>query len=133
MTEFNYETFKSQVEDHVIILPQIESPLGVERAQEIAEHEITTALAVGPFDLSVQVGKGGEVGQPRHRKVLQQIRDVARAAGKEPWMIGNGEQLVGDGYNFLCIAEPTLLLEQAIKTLVQKIHHVASGETNPPG
>ena len=133
VTEFNYETFKTQVEDHVIILPQIESPLGVERAQEIAEHEITTALAVGPFDLSMRLGKGGEVGQPRHREVLQQIREVARAAGKEPWMIGNGEQLVGDGYKFLCIAEPTLLLENALKTLVRKIHHVASGGTNQPG
>jgi hypothetical protein len=30
-------------------------------------------------------------------------------------MIGNGEQLVGDGYKFLYIAEPTLLLEEALK------------------
>ena len=133
LTDFTRESFKTQVEDHFIILPQIESRQGVERAQEIAEHEITTALAVGPFDLSMQLGTGGEIGQPKHREVLRQICKVARAAGKEPWMIGNGEQLVGDGYNFLCIAEPTLLLEQAIKTLVQKIHHVASGETNPPG
>ena len=63
----------------------------------------------------------------------RQIREVARAAGKEPWMIGNGEQLVGDGYKFLCIAEPTFLLEEALKTRVETIHRVARGETNPLG
>lgn len=129
LTEFNYETFKTQVEDHLIILPQIESPRGIEHAQEIAAHEITTALAVGPFDLSTRLGICGERDHPKQEAALRTIREAAEQAGKPPWMIGNGEQRAREGYKFLCIAEPTYLLESTLKSMAEQVREAATGET----
>jgi 2-keto-3-deoxy-L-rhamnonate aldolase RhmA len=126
---FDYATFKSQVEDHLIVLPQIESPKGLENAREIAEHEITTALAVGPFDLSARLGICGDTGHARQREALATIRRAAEQAGKPPWMIGNGEELAREGYRFLCIAEPTYLLETTLRNLVEQVRDAAADET----
>ena len=126
VTEFNYETFKAQVEDHVIILPQIEGRRGLENAAEIAEHEITTALAAGPFDLSAQLGVCGGNGHVKLQEALSQIRKAAQQAGKPAWMIGNAEELVRQGYHFICIGEPTAVLEAALKNKVSKVHQLGT-------
>jgi len=122
--EFNYKGFKTQVEDHVIIMPQIEGLRGLENAVAIAEHEITTALAVGPFDLSAQLGVCGDFSNEKLQEALGQIRQAARQAGKPPWMIGDAETLVRQGYQFICIGEPTAILEATLKNKVSQVNQV---------
>lgn len=129
LTEFNYEAFKTQIEDHQIILPQIESLRGLDNAREIAEHEITTALGVGPFDLSVRLGVCGDLENPKVQEALAKIRQAAERAGKPAWMIGNGEELAKMGYKFLCIAEPTYLLEATLKNLVGQVRQIGATHT----
>ncbi|NOY41128.1 MAG: hypothetical protein GXP26_04740 [Planctomycetes bacterium] len=121
VTEFDYETFKAQVEDHVVILPQIEGLRGLENAAAIAEHEITTALAAGPFDLSAQLGVCGDSSHAKLQAALAQIREAARQAGKPAWMIGNAEELARQGYHFICMGEPTAMLEIALKNKVSQV------------
>jgi len=124
VTEFNSEAFKAQVEDHIIILPQIEGLRGLENAAAIAEHEITTALAAGPFDLSARLGVCGDYGHKKLQEALSQIRQAAKQAGKPAWMIGNAEKLVRQGYHFICIGEPTAILETALKNTVSQVSQV---------
>ena len=54
--DFNYSTWKSEVEDDLIILPQIESKIGLENSEAIARNPLTTAMAIGPYDLSADLG-----------------------------------------------------------------------------
>ena len=121
VTKFNYEAFKAEIEDHVVILPQIESRLGLENATAIAEHEITTALAVGPFDLSAQLGVCGDNSHVKQQEALGQIRKAAQQAEKPAWIIGNAEELVRQGYHFICIGEPTAVLEATLKNMVSQL------------
>ncbi len=112
--DFNYETFKKEVEDDFIVLPQIETRLGLSCVDEIAAHEITTAIAIGPYDLSMELGVGNHMDHPRMQEAVETIRSAGIKAGKTMWRIGDGAKLVADGFHFLCIAEPMGVLQRAL-------------------
>jgi 2-keto-3-deoxy-L-rhamnonate aldolase RhmA len=113
-------TWKQKVEDHFIVLPQIETRKSLQNLAAIASHPITTAVAVGPYDLSAELGVCGKMDDPALAKALEAIRAAARSAGKEAWMIGDGEQLVRDGWRFICLGESTWMLEEALRDKVTK-------------
>lgn len=117
VNDVNYETWKSEVEEQFIILPQIESRQGLSHVSEIAAHPLTTAIAVGPYDLSADLGVCYDPGSNELLDALSAIREAGRAAGKAMWMIGDGPKLAKSGYRFLCITEPTMLQESKIKEL----------------
>ena len=119
MDRFTYETFRQGVEDPLIVIPQIESPQGVENAEAIARHPLTTAVGVGPFDLSARLGVCGDMNHPELGKALNQIRSAAVAADKPAWMIGDGPTLIAQGYRFICIGEPSLLLQGRLNQIVE--------------
>lgn|SRR5262245_26190642 len=111
-------TWKREVEDDFIVLPQIETRRALANAAAIVAHEITTALAVGPYDLSAELGVCGKMDDPALHDALDTIRAAARSAGKEPWMIGDGIQLARAGWRFICLGEPTWLLEEMLRDKV---------------
>ncbi len=121
VNDYNYSSFKSQVEDDFFVMAQIESPRGVENAGAIAAHEITTALAVGPYDLSARLGVCWQPNHPLLGTALTKIRHAAKAAKKPDWMIGDATQLSRQGYRFLCIAEPANLLKATLKNMVGQL------------
>lgn len=106
VADFHYETWKATVEDALVVLPQIESRAGLAAAREIAAHPLTTAIAVGPYDLSADLGVCWQPESVVLQDALAAIREAGRAAGKTMWMIGNGAELVKQGYTFLCLGEP---------------------------
>lgn len=126
--DVNYETWKSTVEDNLIILPQIESRLGLSNVAAIASHPLTTAIAVGPYDLSTDLGVCWDPQADALQDALRQIREAGRAAGKGMWMIGDGPKLVGQGYRFLCITEPTMFQQAKLKELSTATRAGQSGE-----
>lgn len=115
--DYNYATWKREVEDDLIIIPQIESKLGLAAADDIARHEVTTAIGVGPYDLSADLGCCWDPEDPREVDALARIRKAGRDAGKNMWMIGDASKLVPQGFTFLCIAEPIMLLEASLRNL----------------
>lgn len=116
VSDFGIEAWQTEVEVDFLVLPQIETRRGLANAAEIAGHELTTALAVGPYDLSAELGVCGDMDAPALRDALGVIRKAADAAGKPAWMIGsNVEDLVRDGWRYLCIGEPTWILHAALQ------------------
>ena len=117
--DFLGASWQTVVESAFLILPQIETRKGLAHVAEIAGHELTTALAVGPYDLSAELGVCGQMSAPELREALAEIRTAADKAGKPGWMIGdNPANLVRDGWRFLCLGEPTWLLEAAMREKV---------------
>lgn len=109
--DFNYETWKAEVEDHFIIMPQIESRRGLENVDAIARHPLTSALAIGPYDLSADLGVCWDPEAEVLKQALQTVRDAGQRAGKNTWMIGDAPTLIKRGFTFLCLAEPTMFLQ----------------------
>ncbi len=120
VSNYNYQTWKTDVEDDLIILPQIESKAGLEQVDAIARNPITTAIAVGPYDLSADLGVCYDPTHPTHVSAVQRIRKAGRDAGKNMWMIGDPAILVKQGFTFLCIAEPTMLMEASLRASNQQ-------------
>lgn len=118
LADFQYPTWQAQVEDHLIVLPQIESRRGLANAAAIAAHELVTAIAVGPYDLSADLGCCWQPADPRLLTALSQIRAAGVAAGKPMWMIGDGPALVQAGYTFICVGEPSGLLAGRLGQIV---------------
>jgi 2-keto-3-deoxy-L-rhamnonate aldolase RhmA len=117
--EFNYQGFRSVVEDNLIVIPQIETPAALERAKEIAAHELTTALGLGPFDLSAQLGVcGATYDHPQMAAAIGTWRAAAAAVGKPTWLIGPGAKIVDMGFRFICIGEPSTMLTLALRNQV---------------
>ena len=126
--KYDYATFKSEVEDDLIILPQIESKRGLDNVKALAEHEIVTAMAIGPFDLSASLGVCWEPDHPKLTAAFAAVRQAATDAGKLVWRIGDGQALSAEGYRFLCIAEPTVLLMTTMANMVTALRTgLASG------
>ena len=116
---FSAQTWRQDFEDHFIVLPQIETRCGLENAAGIAAHELTTALAIGPYDLSAELGVCGDMDSPVLREALASIRATADSIGKSTWMIGSdAAQLARDGWRFICIGEPTWILMSALRDKV---------------
>lgn len=113
--DFRYETWKREVEDYFIVLPQIETRQGLANADAIASHEITTAIAIGPYDLSADLGVCGIMDAPQLREAIEVIRGAGERAGKTMWRIGDGPTLAAEGFTFLCIAEPMAALKEALE------------------
>ena len=118
LSDFNYETWRDEVEEHFIVLPQIETRVGLENVEAIARHEITTAMAIGPYDLAADLGVCWKPDDENLVAAFGQIRAAARAVGKNMWVIGDGATMIERGFNFLCITEPMALLENALKAAV---------------
>lgn len=118
---FRYEAWKTEVEDDFVVLPQIETRVGLSNVADIAQHPLTTALAIGPYDLSAELGVCGIMDAPVLKSAIAACRDAATAAQKDMWMIGNGPQLAAEGFTFLCVGEPTWMLEAAMKQTVQSV------------
>ena len=112
--DYDYETWKREVEDDVIVLPQIESLKGLANAEAVARHELTTAIAVGPYDLSAELGVCWNPEHPVLLDALERIRRAGRSAGKTMWMIGDGVTWLKKGYTFLCVGEVTGVLSSAL-------------------
>lgn len=119
VSDVHYDTWRTEFEDDVIVLPQIESELGLDNVAAIAAHDMTTAIAVGPYDLSASLGVCWQAQSVELLGALDRIRAAGQAAGKNMWMIGNGPELVRRGYRFVCIGEPTMHLQMSLTELNQ--------------
>lgn len=116
--DYNYSTWKSDVEDHLIILPQIETKLGLKNVDAIVGHELTTAIAIGPYDLSADLGVCWEPNHPLLAAAYTRVRESALAANKNTWVVGDGPTLLAQGFNFICLTESTMYLKAMLKNLV---------------
>ncbi len=112
--DVHYETWKRVVEDPLVVLPQIETLTGLSKVAEIAAHPLTTAIAVGPYDLSASLGVCWQPDSKILQDALARIREAGRAVGKPMWMIGNGAELARQGYTFLCLGEPISSLQSRL-------------------
>jgi 2-keto-3-deoxy-L-rhamnonate aldolase RhmA len=119
--DLNYKGWKTQVEQDFIVLPQIESKAGLAKADAIAAHPITSALAMGPYDLSADLGI---CWQPEHPDLIgayERIRSSAEAAGKQAWAIGDPAEMMARGFTFLCVGEPIMALEGLLTQLTANL------------
>ncbi len=101
MRDFQRETWREEFEKHFIVIPQIESQTGVENAAAIAAHSIVTALGVGPYDLSADLGCCWHPEREGFQQALAAIRAAADRENKRVWIGVDVGKYADEGYTFL--------------------------------
>lgn len=119
--DFNYTTFKHEVEEDLIIIPQIEDQEGLTNVEEIARHEIVTTPGIGPFDLSASLGVCWNPNSPILLAAIDRIKAAGAAAGKPMWMIGDPAEWIPRGMHFICIGNPVGMLQTLLTQRVAEI------------
>ena len=117
-----YAAVRAEFEEDFVVLPQIESKIGLTNLDAIARHEITTAMAVGPFDLSAELGCCFDPNAPQLLEALASIRQAATAVHKNMWIIGDGPALQKRGYTFMGVGEPVRMMKFAVNKVVEQMH-----------
>ena len=138
LDNYHYETWRTEFEEHFIVIPQIESQAGVDGAASLAAHPIVTALGLGPYDLSADLGCCWNPDDPAFVDALEKVKAAADNAGKKVWAGTNAKELQARGYTFLWIGTTTSLLSDAIGQSVRAIRnpesldHSQSDSGQPP-
>ena len=75
-----YEDFKKTR----FLMPQIESPAGIEKLPQMLEEygEYISAVMIGPYDLSIMVGTPKDIKSPEMVDAIQRIFDISNSYGK---------------------------------------------------
>ncbi|MCJ8330727.1 MAG: hypothetical protein HRT89_17690, partial [Lentisphaeria bacterium] len=117
--DFNYETWKEVVEDNFIVLAQIESQQGVDCIDAIASHDIVSSLALGPYDLSADLGCCGDPDDPKLIDAMLKVKQAGEKHGMKTWCLGADPMAVKElGFTFLCIGVSCMMLKQKVKDVI---------------
>jgi 4-hydroxy-2-oxoheptanedioate aldolase len=110
---YNLETwadFVRAANENVLVIPLIESRLGVENIDEILAVEGVDIIHFGPGDLSADMNLEFPAGMDELRKVWDRVREAARKAGKYTLLPGG---LGFEGADMLAAPMDLMLLQQA--------------------
>lgn len=136
MRDFQYGTWKTDFEDHFIVIPQIESQAGVNNVDAIAGHSLVTAMGLGPYDLSADLGCCWNPEHEDFKKALNQVKAAADSVGKKVWAGCDGPALRAKGYTFLWVGTASLVLTNALTSIVQEVRApsaaASAGTQSPP-
>jgi len=126
ISNYRYETWQAEFEEHFIVIPQIESRKGVENVAAIASHTIVTAVGLGPYDLSADLGCCGEPND-EHAEAMEHVKAAADAVGKKVWAGTDAPALRAQGYTFLWIGTVTSVVRNAFSRIVGEVRAVKDG------
>ncbi len=137
LSDYQYETWKSEFEDHFIVIPQIESKIGVDNVTTIAAHPIVTALGLGPYDLSADLGCCWNPEDENFTNALSRVKSAADSVNKKVWAGCDGPALRDQGYTFLWVGTATSVLTDALNQTVEIIRHTngthsSANQSSPP-
>ena len=130
--DYNYSTWLREVEDDLIILPQIENKKGLDNVDAIAKDPLTTAMAIGPYDLSADLGICWEPENPLLVQAFAQVKQSAANVGKNMWVIGDGATMMNRGFNFICLTEAITQLQTTLTQMVTEGRDAAQGTKQTP-
>ncbi|MBM3735980.1 MAG: hypothetical protein FJW39_09360 [Acidobacteria bacterium] len=114
-----------EVEAGIFVLIQIESVAGLRNLADLCACEWVDAVMVGPYDLSVNLGRCGELEHPEVVTAIEHIHSTARAAGKPCGMVvvspEHGRFWRDRGFNFLITSEITGLVRLQLRRFTEAL------------
>ena len=116
----DFETYRATFQP--VLVPMIETRRGVEAAAEIASLDHVDALFFGPYDLSADLGDGGNFSASEFIAARAQILEAAQKSGKacgghqvEP-APENLSAMIEDGFRFIAYGTDVVALRASMAT-----------------
>lgn len=128
----------------IAVIAQLETPVAIERLEEIAAVDGVDALFVGPADLSAAMGHPGRFTHPAVMAAMSAAVQRCKAAGKPVGTVGATPETVAQyraaGFDFIAIGSDIALMVQAAQASIAALRgqhadhvHTLSGGTASPG
>ena len=103
--------------DEICILPQIESPKGMESLEEIVKVPGVGGIFLGPIDLAVEMGHGIDIFNPEVEKamdyMIKRIHELGKPVGTIAVTPEQAKHFADLGVSFLGVGADTAFLAQA--------------------
>jgi len=113
------------VNDETMLIVQIETAEALERLPEIVAIDGVDCALVGPNDLSIALGVGGQMTSPVLQSAIQRVIDVCQKKSKWPGLHMNDAQLVAEwgkrGMRVVSCGSEILHLMSAAKNITKTI------------
>ena len=112
------------------LLPQIESPKGIENLPAMLENygEFIDAIIIGPYDMSAMVGTPQNITSPIMLESIQKVFDICRAHGKSCGIFCDDEvkaQLFRDmGANVLWVGTDGVFFGRGYGEIMNKVAQI---------
>ncbi|MEQ1593926.1 MAG: aldolase/citrate lyase family protein [Casimicrobium sp.] len=127
-----------RINQEVCVIAQLETPLAMTNAMQIANVPGIDGLLVGPGDLSVALGHGGDVTHPQVKEMMEEVGGYCRRSGVPLGTVMPTPELVAwaysVGFNFVSHASDLGLLMGASKTGIARIRELSvdASMSDPP-
>ncbi|MSR64523.1 MAG: hypothetical protein EXS18_01940 [Verrucomicrobiae bacterium] len=112
-------------EKSLMVIAQIETPLGVERCDKIASCEWVDALMMGPYDLSVNLGTVPDVNSEKQKVATRRVLEACRKAGKPCGTVSADPAIVRawfkEGMQFALCGEVSFFVQSGLKSAIEAI------------
>lgn len=117
--------YYEQANRQVAVIPLVETPEGVRNFSAIAAVPGIAAVFLGPVDLSVAMGLGGDTTAPPVRAALLDMIRRANAAGVPVGALavnpGFARELLAAGLDFLAYGIDTILMYQTCRSIMEQV------------
>jgi 4-hydroxy-2-oxoheptanedioate aldolase len=129
---FGYEDFPEDLSEYfrsanrsTMIIPQCETSGCLEQIEEIAALEGVDGIFVGPYDLSVSLGKPGQLSDPLVTGAIDRVLKVCKKAGKAAFIYAGTEEgarkCFKDGFDGVAYNMDTRVYISAYRQIVSNI------------
>ncbi len=114
------------------VIPQIELRDALEQVDEIVSVDGIDAVLVGPCDLSVSLGRPGELTHPEQTQAVERVIGSCRRHGVAPGIavgsIASAKEWIAKGMRLVCCQTDVMILAAAFNQITQELRSLKPGE-----
>ncbi len=129
--------YLAEADDQICLIVQLETRLGIDNAEAIAQVPGVDAVFIGPADLSAALGHRGNPGHPEVQALMElavrRVLSTGKAVGSLLSDEAMARKFISLGCSFMAVGVDTTLLARATQLLAQRYKGVAPGTTHTPG
>lgn len=117
-----------EVEENLVLIAQIESPLGIERLPGLVDHDWLDATMLGPYDLALNMGLCWQPFHPDLVKAIETVHARSAEVGKPCGMVVAANEAaqfwMERGFHFFIYGDPMGILSGACKRIMDDVQEL---------
>ena len=117
----NFKTYVDSANADIAVILQIEHITTIDNIEAIVRVPGIDCLFIGPYDLSVSMGKMGQVNDPEIQDAIARVKQCADEVGIPTGIFGASPEAVRpyieDGYSLIAIGIDTMIFGEAARKI----------------
>ena len=129
---YGYEKFAGNIDgyfkfcnDNTMLIPQCETKGCLEKIEDIVTIEGVDGIFIGPYDLSIGLGKPGDFGNPEFKEAIEKILLACKKSEKFAFIYTGtpeyGNKYLKDGFDGVAISFDASVYIEAYKSILKLI------------